>query len=80
MLLRPDGTVFKAQSEDLEFDAPPARGDVVTFAYDNVIRASVPVNPIVVRVRNDMSWEQVLKENAQSQDLNGMYTCDYIVW
>lgn len=65
---RPYGPSFSVDFEIDNEDAPK-RGDVVTFTYDNFV--SVPINPRILRVREDMSWAEVLlnsaKDNQQLQ-------------
>jgi hypothetical protein len=38
------------------------KGDVVTVAFENYSRKSIPVNPKITRIRKDMTWENVLHE------------------
>lgn len=39
-------------------------GDVVTFSYEQHARREGPVNATIVRVRNDISWEHVVRNNS----------------
>ena len=51
------------------------QGDVVTFSYQNYSRREAPVNPRILHVRLDVSWERVLREfstNSRSLPLNGI--------
>lgn len=41
-------------------------GDIVTFAYDNYSSRSLPIYPKIIRVRKDLTWKDVLRENAPS--------------
>jgi hypothetical protein len=47
----------------------------VTFTYDRYSRYEVPVNPIIQRIRSDVSWEDVQRDSEenlpQTQVLNG---------
>lgn len=40
-------------------------GSIVSFSFDFQSRKSIPSNPIVFRVRNDLSWEIIMKTNSQ---------------
>jgi hypothetical protein len=54
----------------------PNRGDLVTFSYTSYSRNSLPVNPVVYRVRTDISWEDVLQEHETEDadpQLNGTF-------
>lgn len=42
-------------------------GDIVTFSYDNYSRKEVPVNPKIIRIRSDMSWQDVIKNDASER-------------
>lgn len=52
------------------------KADIVTFSYDSFSQRSVPINPVVFRIRTDLSWEQVvlshIAELPQAQSLNSM--------
>jgi hypothetical protein len=47
------------------------RGDIVTVSYENFSRRAIPVNPKLVRIRKDVSWEEVLQSYTDEFDLNG---------
>lgn len=57
------------------------KGDVVTFTYDHFTLQGVPVNPVLVRVRTDVSWEDVVIQSSQemvaSKPVNnkGIWSC-----
>ena len=38
-------------------------GEVVTFSYEISARRELPVNPIVSKIRRDVTWEDVLKSH-----------------
>ena len=54
----------------------PKKGEVVTFSYENYSRRELPVNPKLLRVRKDVSWEEILADHTlstpHSQSLSGM--------
>jgi len=54
---------FNAPTPDIS--PPLAVGDVVTFSYESYSRREVPLNPKIQRVRTDLSWEEVLQNEAQ---------------
>lgn len=37
----------------------PSVGVIVSFSYDYVQRRDIPVNPVVYRVRSDLSWDNI---------------------
>lgn len=49
-------------------------GDIVTFTYEYHSRVDVPVNPQIMRVRQDLTWRDVLRDNANEmqKELNGI--------
>lgn len=74
---RPDGTTFPAE---YHHEVPVKEGDIVTFSYDSYSRRKlIPVNPKIIRVRNDISWQQVVATHANESpfqlSLNGI---DYL--
>jgi hypothetical protein len=57
-------------------EKPLRRGDVVTFTYENISHQSIPVNPEILRIRCDISWEEVVEnfsKSPQTQTLDSMY-------
>ena len=51
----------------------PNKGDIVTFSYDSYARRSEPVNPSIIRIRQDMTWDDVVRNyesEAPVQDPN----------
>lgn len=69
---RPEGNIFEVEAKEYE-DMHLKRGDIVTFAYENYSRHSIPVRPKIMRKRTDLSWEEVVKSSAHTlpQNLNG---------
>jgi hypothetical protein len=39
---------------------PPAVGDIVTFTSETNLRHDMPANPVVTRIRTDLTWDDVL--------------------
>lgn len=37
-------------------------GDIVTFEFDHFSRREAPTNPRVVRIRKDISWQDIVRE------------------
>ncbi len=55
MHTRPHGTVFQMSKDKKPFSIQ--QGDVVTIAYDSLKkRHTVPVDPVIVRKRDDFHW------------------------
>eukprot|EP00026_Physarum_polycephalum_P003234 Phypoly_transcript_03244.p1 GENE.Phypoly_transcript_03244~~Phypoly_transcript_03244.p1 ORF type:complete len:742 (+),score=88.29 Phypoly_transcript_03244:221-2446(+) len=55
----PNGNIFAVPYCDTQV-ANLKIGDVVTFAHDTSARREVPLNPKIVRLRHDLSWQDVL--------------------
>ncbi len=51
---RPQGTVFQIPKDQKPF--PIQQGDVITIAYDSLKRHSIPVDPVIIRKRDDLHW------------------------
>jgi hypothetical protein len=47
-------------------------GDIVTFSYEDVALREVPINPQILCVRTDISWEDVVANQVKDNSLNGM--------
>lgn len=55
----PNGDEFEAEaSSDLDI----AEGDVVTFESDTYSRRELPADPVITRIRRDISWENVIAD------------------
>lgn len=52
-------------AKDVRLTPRPKRGDIVTFSYDNYSRLSLPVHPILQRVRSDLSWDHILSQHEK---------------
>lgn len=68
ILFRPNRLNFAVKIEP-ELRLKP--GDVVTFEYDDTLRLELPVNPKIIRVRKDVSWESLLNDYNNEVTLNG---------
>eukprot|EP00026_Physarum_polycephalum_P002048 Phypoly_transcript_02052.p1 GENE.Phypoly_transcript_02052~~Phypoly_transcript_02052.p1 ORF type:complete len:648 (+),score=89.30 Phypoly_transcript_02052:207-2150(+) len=55
----PDGTQFDVASENVKI-SQPVKGEVVSFSYEALARRSAPMNPVIYRVREDLTWDDVL--------------------
>lgn len=49
------------------------KDDIVTFSYDTWQDQSTPVNPVIVRIRQDMSWEEVMLNHALENSVKGFF-------
>lgn len=73
MFRRPDDITFTVPPmETGEDDEQPYEGDVVTFSYKDFTQYGVPVDPQLIRVRNDLDWQDTLQNYVQSLPLNGI--------
>lgn len=52
----------------------PQKGDIVTFQFDHFSRKSLPVNPAISRLRFDLSWNDVLRDFANSSKLGNSHS------
>jgi hypothetical protein len=51
----------------------PKKGDVVTFSYEIHARRELPFNPNIIRIRMDLSWEDVVAGAfTEKKHLNGI--------
>lgn len=62
----PDKTRFAVDVENCKVKQLKD-GDVVTVAYEDYTRKSIPLNPTIYRIRKDLSWQQVVAENNKSR-------------
>eukprot|EP00026_Physarum_polycephalum_P003969 Phypoly_transcript_03986.p1 GENE.Phypoly_transcript_03986~~Phypoly_transcript_03986.p1 ORF type:complete len:741 (+),score=114.71 Phypoly_transcript_03986:43-2265(+) len=75
VLLRlPNGTEFTVECKE---EQHLKRGDVVTFAYDQFSTHAIPSNPEILRVREDVSWEDVLHDYQRENPSDTLYTSDF---
>eukprot|EP00026_Physarum_polycephalum_P001768 Phypoly_transcript_01770.p1 GENE.Phypoly_transcript_01770~~Phypoly_transcript_01770.p1 ORF type:complete len:893 (+),score=154.72 Phypoly_transcript_01770:58-2736(+) len=56
----PDGVTFVAPAGDLS----PKEGEVVTFSYESSARREIPLGPRILRVRGDLTWEDVVRMDS----------------
>ena len=70
---RPDGKVLWVPPRNIHFPSLSllAKGDIVTFSYEYHSKSAAPVNPIIYKVRTDITWEDVvsnfLRDNPSPQ-------------
>ncbi len=61
---RPQGYVFQISKSQSSFLV--RKGDIVTIEYDSLKRLQYPVDPVIVRKRDDLNWDDVVKNYAQA--------------
>eukprot|EP00026_Physarum_polycephalum_P000547 Phypoly_transcript_00548.p1 GENE.Phypoly_transcript_00548~~Phypoly_transcript_00548.p1 ORF type:complete len:911 (+),score=120.65 Phypoly_transcript_00548:114-2846(+) len=71
----PNNRIFEIPVENVHPNAEiPAKGDVVTFGYESNSRGAIPVNATILRIRTDVSWEEVVynftRDASEKQKLN----------
>jgi hypothetical protein len=60
-LNRPDGKMLEVPLRNVASSAHKAvAGDVVTIAHERFSRSATPVDPHILRMRNDITWEHVI--------------------
>lgn len=57
---RPNGNVFRTEKQNYAL----SKGDIVSFTYQNFSSKSTPVGLDIIRIRNDVSWEDVVKNHV----------------
>lgn len=57
---RPNGIIFTADQPEEPLD----KGDIVSFAYRTISIYGIPVDPEILRVREDLSWEHVVMSSS----------------
>eukprot|EP00026_Physarum_polycephalum_P000339 Phypoly_transcript_00339.p1 GENE.Phypoly_transcript_00339~~Phypoly_transcript_00339.p1 ORF type:complete len:1688 (+),score=210.60 Phypoly_transcript_00339:78-5141(+) len=60
LLQLPNGTVFEAPQKFENAELSPKRGDVVSFSFESFSNRSVPINPEIFRIRQDLTWRDVM--------------------
>ncbi len=61
---RPQGYVFQISKSQSPFLVH--KGDIVTIEYDSLKRHQYPVDPVIVRKRDDLNWNDVVKNSVQA--------------
>ncbi len=59
---RPQGYVFQISKSLSPFLVH--KGDIVTIEYDSLKRNIYPVDPVIVRKRDDLNWEDIVKSSS----------------
>ncbi len=62
---RPQGGIFQIPKHQSPFLVH--KGDITTIAYDSFKRQQLPVDPVIVCKRNDLSWDDVVINNTKKQ-------------
>ncbi len=71
---RPQGTVFQMPKYQAPFSVQ--NGDVITIAYDSLQRSTIPVDPVIIRKRDDLYWGGTnIKQTAPVSMLLIMLQC-----
>ena len=58
----PNGITIEIGVENVAEDLIPTKGNIVTYTYDHLTKAGIPVNPRITRIRTDLFWEDVLRD------------------
>ena len=77
---RPNSRVFVVPPQNVNLPNPPKKGEVVTYTYDVASRRPIPMSPKVVRVREDVAWDEVVAQHqreVQARSLNGTSSTSY---
>ena len=69
---RPDGFTFTVPSEAVDSTVITKSGDVVSFTFDDFSKKSAPTNPMVYRIRTDITWENILATEEEIAPVRGM--------
>eukprot|EP00026_Physarum_polycephalum_P003873 Phypoly_transcript_03889.p1 GENE.Phypoly_transcript_03889~~Phypoly_transcript_03889.p1 ORF type:complete len:768 (+),score=139.06 Phypoly_transcript_03889:1-2304(+) len=56
----PDGKLLSVPSHYVETPVAPRAGDIVTYTYQSLSSRAMPIHPTVVRIREDLAWEEVV--------------------
>ena len=72
--LRPNGRMISVPSQNI-LTPPLSLGDIVTFSYErHAKKTDMVLNPTVVRIRTDLSWQDVVTNAArEARYLSGMW-------
>ena len=65
--IRPNGLIFTVPPENIQISTRISVGDVVTFSYENRPQSPLPVNPVIIRLRTDVSWKDILHLHFKEQ-------------
>ena len=77
---RPEGVSFTTEvPEDFQNEVYPKKGDIISFSFQNFSKNEVPVDPQLYRIREDLTWKDVvqnfLDQVSQPNYINGIYFC-----
>lgn len=62
---RASGYFFETDQAQLPSNLSLKEGDIITFACETYSANSIPVKPQILRIRQDVTWQTILKEYAQ---------------
>lgn len=77
MIIRVTGHTISIPLKDINISIPLV-GQIVTFSFESHSRREVPVNPKIQRIRNDVTWEELInthnneKESENEATFNGI--------
>jgi hypothetical protein len=72
VISRPNGNTFTVPANDVHIPTPQI-GEIVTFSYERRSYLDSPINPKIVKVRNDILWRDVmLNSHKEKKYLNRM--------
>ena len=71
-LTRPNEQEFALPPSRYSFHRLPKNGDIVSIAFEDQSRRDAPTNARAVRIREDLTWDAVLRSHVSEQKFNGM--------
>jgi hypothetical protein len=69
-MTRPGGFKFKVQQNMETQENRPKPGEIVTIEHYTTLRRDAPVNPKILRIRKDLSWDNVLQDYIRNKKGN----------
>lgn len=78
-LRRPNGTIF--QIDISETPVKIKKGDIVEFSYVRHARQSAPTHPTILRIRKDVTWEEVLRNwDEKTSETNSVLMFNNVIF
>ena len=77
-LSRPEGQIISVPHYNIQIPLP-SKGEVVTFSYEVSTRRELPVNPVITKIRGDITWEDVLLSHLTELKLQNTGTLLWIL-
>ena len=62
---RTDGTFIVVACSPYNFSHPPKEGSVITISFSGITKTGKPKNPVYLRERVDMTWNDVLQKSNE---------------